>query len=225
MFKSVSFEPRKNIIFDSFLLVFKLVGIVPRIPRDFHAIGSQNATKIKPPCVFVRRRSFESLERWVTTWTPVRNQTVSLFNFVWHMCGRLVGGVGPKMKSCYLLRVKQRLAFCCPLLPNKLFSVFWEVRLLLGVLSFACSTVETHFATRLCGICVAKPEKLVETITRLRPRFRVGTRLLSQPPATPQWRSLLSDWNYWGNHIQIAVHVTCRPAYICSPETKALLRQ
>ena len=67
MFKSVSFEPRKNIIFDSFLLVFKLVGIVPRIPRDFHAIGSQNATKIKLPCIFLRRRSFESLEHWVTT--------------------------------------------------------------------------------------------------------------------------------------------------------------
>ena len=40
------------------------------------------------------------------------------------MCGRLVGGVGPKMKSCYPLRVKQRLAFCCPLLPNKIFTVF-----------------------------------------------------------------------------------------------------
>ena len=44
--------------------------------------------------------------------------------FVCHMCGRLVGGVGPKFQTCYLLRVKQRLAFCCPLLPNKLFSVF-----------------------------------------------------------------------------------------------------
>ena len=52
------------------------------------------------------------------------------------LCGRLVDGVGPKMKSCYLLRVKQRLAFCCPLLPNKLFFVFWEVRLLPGVFSF-----------------------------------------------------------------------------------------
>ena len=36
------------------LLIFKLVGIVPNPPRDFHAIGSQNATKIKLPCVFVR---------------------------------------------------------------------------------------------------------------------------------------------------------------------------
>ena len=61
---------------------------------------------------------------------------MTLTNSVWRMCGRLVGGVGPKMKSCYLLRVKQRLAFCCPLLPNKLFSVFREVRLLPGVLVF-----------------------------------------------------------------------------------------
>ena len=71
-----------------------------------------------------------------TTWTPVRNQTVSLFNSVWRMCGRLVGGVRPKFQTCYLLRVKQRLAFCCSLLPNKLFSVFWKVRLLPGVLVF-----------------------------------------------------------------------------------------
>ena len=67
------------------------------------------------------------------------------------MCGRLVGGVGPKMKSCYLLRVKQRLAFCCPLLPNKLFSVFSDLRLLPGVLRFACSTGETQFSANFCG--------------------------------------------------------------------------
>ena len=42
------------------------------------------------------------------------------------------------MKSCYVLRVKQRLAFCCPLLPNKLFSVFLcdIVLFLPGVLVF-----------------------------------------------------------------------------------------
>ena len=89
-----------------------------------------------------------------TTWTPVRDQTVSLFNSVRNMCGRLVGGVGPKMKSCYLLRVKQRLAFCCPLLPNKLFFVFWDLRLLPGVFTFACSTGESTFSTHLCGECV-----------------------------------------------------------------------
>ena len=38
------------------LLVFKLVGIVPNPPRDFHAIGSQNATKIKPPLSIYKRR-------------------------------------------------------------------------------------------------------------------------------------------------------------------------
>ena len=73
---------------------------------------------------------------WVATYNPTKTQPVTLTNFVWHMCGRLVGGVGPKMKSCYLLRVKQGLAFCCPLLPNKLFFVFWEVRFLPGVFSF-----------------------------------------------------------------------------------------
>ena len=127
---------------------------MPNPPRDFHAIGSQNATKIKPPCVFVRRRSFESLERWVTTWTPVRNQLMTLTKSVWHMCGRLVGGVGPKMKTCNLLRVKQRLAFCCPLLPNKLFSVFCDIVFLPGVFTFAFSTGETTFSTHLCGECV-----------------------------------------------------------------------
>ncbi len=82
---------------------------------------------------------------------PVRTQLMTLTESVWHMCGRLVGGVGPKMKSCYLLRVKQRLAFCCPLLPNKLFSVFSDLRLLPGVLVFTCSTGETQFSTSFCG--------------------------------------------------------------------------
>jgi hypothetical protein len=70
------------------------------------------------------------------------------------MCGRLVGGVGPKMKSCYLLRVKQRLAFCCPLLPNKLFSVFCDIVFLPGVLVFPQVTVIFAESTHVCAICV-----------------------------------------------------------------------
>ena len=132
----------------------KLVGIVPYPPHDFHAIGSQNATNIRLPCVLLRRRSFESLERWATTWTLVRNQLMTLTKSVWRMCGRLVGGVGPKMTTCYRLRVKQRLAFCCPLLPTKLFSVFFTMRLLPGVFTFACSTGESTFSTQLFGECV-----------------------------------------------------------------------
>ena len=112
----------------------------------------------KTPHPLLRRENIESNIYWVLWWTALKNESVSLFNSVWRMCGRLVGGVGPKMKSCYLLRVKQRLAFCCPLLPNKLFSVFWKVRLLPGVLVCTCSTGETYFATRLCGICLAKHE-------------------------------------------------------------------
>ena len=133
----------------------KLVGIVPYPPHDFHAIGSQNATNIRLPCVLLRRRSFESLERWATTWTLVRNQLMTLTKSVWSMCGRLVGGVGPKMTTCYRLRVKQRLAFCCPLLPNKLFSVFCDIVFLPRVLLFACDSGKTLFATILCVICVA----------------------------------------------------------------------
>ena len=126
-------------------------------PCIFCAAMGPNDFLVKvPPHLSRSRRKFEGDIRegslsWVTTWTPVRNQTVSLFNSVWRMCGRLVGGVGPKMKTCYLLRVKQRLAFCCPLLPNKLFSVFWEVRLLPGVLVFTCSTGETQFSANFCG--------------------------------------------------------------------------
>ena len=67
MFKSVSFEPRKNIIFDSFVISFQLGWNCAYSTRDFHAIGSKNAKKIKLPCVLLRRRSFESLERWATT--------------------------------------------------------------------------------------------------------------------------------------------------------------
>ena len=78
---------------------------------------------------------------------------MSLINSVWSMCGRLVGGVGPKMKTCYLLRVKQRLAFCCPVLPTKRFSVFFTMRILSGVFTFACSTGETTFSAHLCGTC------------------------------------------------------------------------
>ena len=115
--------------------------VVPS-PYIFCAAMGPNDFLVKvPPHLSRSRRKFEGDIRegslsWVTTWTPVRNQTVSLFNSVRNMCGRLVGGVGPKMKSCYLLRVKQRLAFCCPLLPNKIFFVFWNLRLLPGVLFF-----------------------------------------------------------------------------------------
>ena len=65
-----------------------------------------------------------------------------------------MGRVQPKLERCYLLRAKQRLAFCCPLLPNKLFSVFCDIVFLPGVLGFACSTGETTFSTHLCGECV-----------------------------------------------------------------------
>tara|TARA_X000001036_G_scaffold417957_1_gene436375 strand:- start:572 stop:784 length:213 start_codon:yes stop_codon:yes gene_type:complete len=44
------------------------------------------------------------------------------------------------------------------LLPTKLFSVFFTMRLLPGVFDFASSTGTTHFATRLCGMCVANHE-------------------------------------------------------------------
>ena len=68
-------------------------------------------------------------------------------------CGAIVGGVRPNFQTCYLLRVKQRLAFCCPLLPNKLFFVFCDIVFLPGVLVFTCSTGETMFSAHLCGTC------------------------------------------------------------------------
>ena len=37
------------------------------------------------------------------------------------------------------------------LLPTKLFSVFFTMRLLPGVLRFACSTGETQFSANFCG--------------------------------------------------------------------------
>ena len=67
MFKSVSFEPRKNIIFDSFFISFQTgwncASHTPLFSR--HRIAKRD--EVKTPCVFLRRRSFESLERWVTT--------------------------------------------------------------------------------------------------------------------------------------------------------------
>ena len=90
----------------------------------------------KTPHLFIRRENIEGNICWVLCWTAVRTQLMTLTKSVWSMCGSLVGGVGPKMKSCYLLRVKQRLAFCCPLLPNKLFSVFCDIVFLPGVFSF-----------------------------------------------------------------------------------------
>ena len=108
----------------------------------------------KTPHLFIRRENIEGNICWVLCWTAVRTQLMTLTKSVWSMCGSLVGGVGPKMKSCYLLRVKQRLAFCCPLLPNKLFFVFWEVRLLPGVLRFPHVMVIFAKSTHVCAICV-----------------------------------------------------------------------
>ena len=96
---------------------------------------------------------FLFLKRWFLL-TPVRNQLVTLWKKLRVFCGAIVGGVRPKMKSCYVLRVKQRLAFCCPLLPNKLFFVFWEVRLLPGVLRFPHVMVIFAKSTHVCAICV-----------------------------------------------------------------------
>jgi len=76
------------------------------------SVSSQNCSHSQPfesnhPSIL--KENIEGDSCRVLCWTAVKNQTVSLFNSVWRMCGRLVVRVGPKMKTCYVLRVKQVL--------------------------------------------------------------------------------------------------------------------
>ena len=86
---------------------------------------------------------------------------MTLTKSVWRMCGRLVGGVGPKMKTCYLLRVKQSFAFCCPLWPTKISPCFDALEPCRG---YSLSPV-TRVKPRSPHICAEHVRKNASTVT------------------------------------------------------------